>query len=62
MGRIGTALRKPGVDYVGPHVPAIGIAAPVAAELTRRQIVARAGVWRVLRVSAPGRSDPCVGH
>ncbi len=62
MGRIGTALTKPGVDFVGPHVPAVGISAPVAAALSRRQILARAGVWRVLRVSASGRSDPCVGH
>ncbi len=62
LGRVGTALKQPGVDFVGPHDVALGIAAPVAPGLSRREPLARAGAWRVLRVTAPGRSDPCVGR
>jgi hypothetical protein len=62
MPRIGTAMLGPGVDFVGPHDSTDGITAPVASGLTDHVTVARAGVWRVVRVTAPGRPDPCVGR
>jgi hypothetical protein len=61
MGRVSTAMRRPGVDFVGPHNSVDGVAAPVGPGLTEHQTIARAGVWRVVRVTAPGRGDECVG-
>ncbi len=62
MGREGTSLSKPGIDFVGPHNSVDGIAAHVAPGLTQVQTIARVGVWRVERVMFPGRPDPCVGR
>jgi hypothetical protein len=62
MPRVATAMRRPGVDFVGPHNSVDGIAAPVAPGLTAHRTVARAGVWRVVRVMVLGRPDPCVGR
>jgi hypothetical protein len=62
LGRVRTALRVPGVDFVGPHNSVDGIAAAIAPGLTVRLEVARAGVWRVLRVTRPSGSGGCVGR
>jgi hypothetical protein len=62
LGRVGTSLHKPGVDFIGPHNAVDGVAAAVDPRLTRRQTFARVGVWRVVRVTEPGRPDRCVGR
>jgi hypothetical protein len=62
LGRVGTAMRHPGLDFVGPHNSIDGGPAPVSRGLTGGQLVARVGAWRVLRYTRPGQaSDPCVG-
>jgi hypothetical protein len=62
MGRIGTDLRKPGVDFIGPHNSVDGVAAWVAPRLTQMQTIATVGVWRVARVMVADRSERCVGR
>jgi hypothetical protein len=62
MGRVGTAMQRPGVDFVGPHNSVDGLAAALAPGLSVHQTVARAGVWRVVQVTAPGHPAPCVGR
>ncbi|MGI8428269.1 MAG: hypothetical protein ACR2OB_02970 [Solirubrobacteraceae bacterium] len=61
LARVGTSLRKPGVDFIGPHNSTDGAPAPVSPRLTGTEAVAAAGVWRVLRVTRPGHSTACVG-
>jgi hypothetical protein len=61
LGRVGTTLRKPGVLFVGPHNTIDGGPASVSPGLQKR-LVARAGVWRVYRVTRPGASNRCVGR
>ena len=60
LGRVGTALRKPGVLFVGPHDTIDGGPAPISAGL-RRQLIAHTGAWRVYRVTRPGAATGCVG-
>ncbi len=62
MGRVRTELGGPGVDFVGPHNAVDGVQAPVASGLRTHLLLARAGVWRVVRVTAPGRPDACAGR
>lgn len=63
LARVKTALRSPGIDFVGPHVVTIdGAAAPIRIRggyVTRR--IGAAGVWRVDRITIPGASASCVG-
>jgi hypothetical protein len=47
--------------FVGPHDTIDGIAAPVRADLTGRQLLATVGAWRVYRVTRPGADTRCVG-
>ena len=61
LGRVGTSLHKPGVDFIGPHNAVDGVAAAVDPRLGRGQTLARFGVWRVVRVTPPGHPDRCVG-
>jgi hypothetical protein len=61
LGRVGTAMRHRGLMFVGPHDSIDGAAPKVAPSLTARQLIARAGVWRVYRVTARGSSTECVG-
>jgi len=62
FGRVGTALRKPGVDFIGPHNSIDGGPATVSPRLTGMQLIAQAGAWRVVRVTLPGHSNACVGR
>jgi hypothetical protein len=62
LGRVGTSLHQPGIDFVGPHNSVDGIAAPLDPRLRTRRTVARAGVWRVDRVTAPGQPERCAGR
>lgn len=62
LARVGTSLRKPGVDFLGPHDSIDGGAAPVSPRLTGMEPLAQTGVWRVIRVTRPGHSTACVGR
>ncbi|MGI8902622.1 MAG: hypothetical protein ACR2IP_02965 [Solirubrobacteraceae bacterium] len=62
LGRVGTSLRKPGVDFIGPHNSIDGAPAPVRSTLTGMALLAQTGVWRVVRVTLPGHSNACVGR
>jgi hypothetical protein len=63
LARVKTVLRSPGVNFVGPHVVTIdGAAAAVRIRGGHvARLVARAGVWRVYRVTSPGAPAKCVG-
>jgi hypothetical protein len=62
LGRVGTSLRKPRVDFIGPHNAVNGVPAAVDPRLSRRLTLARVGVWRAVRVALPGHPDRCVGR
>jgi hypothetical protein len=62
LARVGTAMRHPGVLFVGPHNSIDGGPAPISRRLTIVQPLARVGVWRVLRVTRPGYPSRCVGR
>jgi hypothetical protein len=62
LGRVGTAMRHQGLDFVGPHDAIDGGAAPIARGLTQRVLIARVGPWRIYRVTAPGADTRCVGR
>ncbi len=56
MGRVGTAMSHPGLDFIGPHNSIDGGAAPVATGLVSDGVVAQAGGWQVRAIRAPGPS------
>jgi hypothetical protein len=62
LGRVGTSMRHQGVMFVGPHDTIDGAPPRISRSLTERQQIARAGVWRVYRVSNPGSDTRCVGR
>jgi hypothetical protein len=62
LGRVGTAMTHPGLMFIGPHDTIDGGLPAVARRLRVGPVVARAGVWRVYRVTAPGHSTRCVGR
>lgn len=63
LGRVGTSMRAPGVDFIGPHNGTDGAPARVDPRLTKVQTLARVGVWRVARLTDPLLpSTACVGR
>ncbi|MGH2915523.1 MAG: hypothetical protein ACRDMX_11095 [Solirubrobacteraceae bacterium] len=62
LARIGTSMRAPGVDFVGPHAAQIGGPAKVDPRLTQRQTLAVVGPWQVLRLTTPGLPTGCDGR
>lgn len=58
-----TTLRRPGVDLVGPHLATIdGAPAPIRIAAHSATEIARAGVWRVLRITRSGSvANRCAG-
>ncbi|MGA2926368.1 MAG: hypothetical protein ABSG43_10305 [Solirubrobacteraceae bacterium] len=62
MGRVGTSMRHPGLDFIGPHNSIDGGPAPVGAGLVSDGVIARAGGWQVVRYVRPGHSAACVGR
>ncbi len=62
LGRVGTVMRHPGLDFIGPHNTIDGGPAPVSHRLTERQVIARVGGWRVVRLTHPGYPAACVGR
>jgi hypothetical protein len=63
LEKVGTAMRAPGVDFIGPHSGANGEAAHVDPRLTRERPLPGAGPWRVVQLTDP-RLPPsaCIGH
>ncbi|HEY2317150.1 MAG TPA: hypothetical protein VGH67_02545 [Solirubrobacteraceae bacterium] len=62
LQRVGTSMRAPGVDFIGPHAAQIGGPAHVDPRLTHAETVATAGPWRVVRLTDPRLgSTTCVG-
>lgn len=63
LQRVGTSMRAPGVDFIGPHAAQIGGPARVDPRLTRHQTLATVGPWRVVRLTDPRlHSAACVGR
>ena len=64
LERVGTSMRAPGVDFVGPHNATDGAPAPVNQRLSRHQHIAEVAGWRVVRLTDPNlhRSTACVGR
>jgi hypothetical protein len=62
LGRVGTSMRAPGVDFIGPHASAIGGAARVDHRLTTERPLATVGPWRVVALTDPNHPTACVGH
>ena len=61
LGRVGTTMRHPGLDFIGPHNSIDGGPAAVIPRLDRSQLIARVGVWNVVRYWRAGHSERCVG-
>jgi hypothetical protein len=63
LERVGTSMRAPGLDFIGPHNGTDGAPAAVDPRLTHAQTIAQVGVWRVVRLTDPRLpSSACVGH
>lgn len=62
LGRVGTSMRHQGLMFIGPHDSIDGGAPRIDHRLTQRQLIARAGAWRVYRMTAPGADTRCVGR
>jgi hypothetical protein len=62
LQRVGTSMRAPGVDFIGPHNSTDGARAAIDPRLTRVQPLAQVGVWRVFRVTDPRLSTACDGR
>jgi hypothetical protein len=61
---VGTAMTRPGLDFIGPANRATGIPAAIAPGLLGDRIVARSGRWDVIALTDPHdrAADRCVGH
>jgi hypothetical protein len=63
LEKVGTAMRAPGVDFIGPHSGANGEAARVDPRLTRERPLGGAGTWRVVQLTDPRLpASRCVGR
>ncbi len=62
LGRVGTSMRHQGLLFLGPHDSIDGGIPRIDHRLTQVQLIARAGVWRVYRMTAPGADTRCVGR
>jgi hypothetical protein len=63
LERVGTSMRAPGLDFIGPHNGTDGAPARVDPRLSHAQTIARVGVWRVVRLTDPRLlSTACVGR
>ena len=62
LGRVGTSMRHQGLLFAGPHDSIDGGLPAINRRLTSRQLIARAGVWRVYRLTTPGSDTRCVGR
>lgn len=64
LERVGTSMRAPGLDFIGPHNATDGSPARVDPRLTVHQTIARVGGWRVVRLTDPNHPElsACVGR
>jgi hypothetical protein len=63
LEKVGTAMRAPGVDFIGPHSGANGEVADVDPRLTRERPLGGAGTWRVAQLTDPQLPPSrCVGR
>ena len=62
LERVGTSVRRPGLNIIGPHDTIDGGPAHISPRLTSVVLLRTIGVWRVYRVTEPGRSTACVGR
>jgi hypothetical protein len=63
LEKVGTAMRAPGVDFIGPHSGANGEAAHIDPRLTRERPLGGAATWRVVQLTDPRLPDSrCVGR
>jgi hypothetical protein len=62
LGRVGTTMRHQGVLFIGPHDSIDGGPPRIDRRLTERQLLGRAGVWRIYRLTSPGAHTGCVGR
>ena len=63
LERVGTSMREPGVDFVGPHNAHRRQAAPVDPRLSAHQTIATVAGWRVVRLTDPHlHTTACVGR
>ena len=53
LERVGTSMRAPGVDFIGPHNAADGGPAAVDPRLTHEQTIGHFGVWRIVALTDP---------
>ncbi|MFZ1995294.1 MAG: hypothetical protein WAU75_14365 [Solirubrobacteraceae bacterium] len=64
LQRVGTSMRAPGVDFIGPKAAQIGGPAKIDRRLTHAETVAAVRPWRVVALTDPGVSHgtACVGR
>jgi hypothetical protein len=62
LEHVGTAMREPGVDFIGPHNGANGEEAAVDPRLTRERPLGGAGSWRAVQLTDPRLPTGCVGR
>jgi hypothetical protein len=62
LERVGSAMTRPGVDFIGPADIATGIPAAIDPSLTHDRVVARTGAWTAVALSRRGERVGCVGH
>jgi hypothetical protein len=63
LERVGTSMRAPGVDFIGPHNAADGEAAPVDPRLTRERALGGFKAWRVVALTDPRLpASRCIGR
>ncbi len=62
LERIGTSMRAPGVDFIGPQSAQTGGPAVVDPRLIRERQLAVVGPWRVVQLTDPLLAPICVGR
>jgi hypothetical protein len=65
LQRVGSAMTRPGVDFIGPADIATGIPAAIDPSLTRDRVVARSGAWTAValeRGRGGGGGGGCLGR
>ncbi len=64
LQRVGTSMRAPGVDFIGPQGRADRRGGQVDPRLTHAETLATAGPWRVVRLTDPNlaHATACVGR